>query len=260
MTSSTPKFFDCNAAIGRWKHPPFGGYTTADELEAVLDYMQVERAIVYHAFAQEGHAPIGNAMLIEELAGHPRLLPSWVLLPPHTGEMPAPVVLIKEMLQRGVRLARLFPGAGGHGFSLAPWCAGPLLDVLAEHRVPVVIDFTLGRRDSPDWALIHGLCQRYPSLPIVLTGSGIGRASRSLFPLLEACANLHLELSRYTAFRTVDGICERFGARRLIYGSGLPRVAAGVAITTVTHALIGDEDKALIASGNLERLLAEVVV
>jgi predicted TIM-barrel fold metal-dependent hydrolase len=92
-----------------------------------------------------------------------------------------------------------------------------------------------------------------------LTGAGIGRASRSLYPLLDACANLYLELSRYTAFRTVDGICERFGARRLIYGSGLPLVAPGVAMTTVTHALIGEEDKALIAAGNLRRLIGEVM-
>ncbi len=253
------RFFDCNAAIGAWKHPRHGAYTTADELETVLDYLEVEQAVVYHAYAQEGYPTAGNARLMQELVGHPRLLPSWVLLPHHTGEMPAPQVLVKEMLDGGVRLARLFPGAGGHGFSLAPWCAGPLLDALAEHRVPVVIDFTLGRRDSPDWGLIHGLCQRYPSLPIILTGAGIGRASRSLYPLLDACPNLYLELSRYTAFRTVDGICERFGARRLIYGSGLPLVAPGVALTTVTHALIGEKDKELIAAGNLRRLIGEVM-
>lgn len=254
------KFFDCNASIGQWKHPRFGAFATPDELEQVLDYLQVERAIVFHVHAQEGHAPIGNAMLMQELAGHPRLLPSWVLLPHFTGEMPAPKTLVAQMLDQGVRLARLFPGSNGHGFSLAPWCADPLLAELANHRIPVMIDFTLGRRDFPDWNVVYNLCQRHPALPILLTGAGIGRASRSFFPLLQACPNLHVELSRYTSFRTVDAICERFGARRLIYGSGLPLVAAGVALTTVTHALVSDEEKALIASGNLERLLAEIVV
>jgi hypothetical protein len=254
------KFFDCNASIGEWKHPRFGAIATADELEQVLDYLEVECAIVFHAHAQEGHAPLGNAMLMRELAGHPRLLPSWVLLSHYTGEMPEPKVLVKEMTDRGVRLARLFPGASGHGFSLEPWCADKLLSELAIHRIPVMIDFTLGRRDFPDWKVIHSLCQRHPALPIILTGAGIGRASRSFFPMLQVCPNLYIELSRYTSFRCVDGICERYGARRLIYGSGLPLVAPGVAMTTVTHALIDDEEKAQIASANLERLLSEVVV
>jgi hypothetical protein len=37
-------------------------------------------------------------------------------------------------------------------------------------------------------------------------------------------------------------------------------VAPGVAMTTITHASISDEETALIAAGNLERLLGEVVV
>lgn len=253
------KFFDCNVSIGQWKHPRFGAISTAEELEQVLDYLEVERAIVFHVHAQEGHAPLGNARLMRELVGHPRLLPSWVLVPHHTGEMPEPKTLLAQMLEQGVKLARLFPGSGGHGFSLAPWCADPLLSELASHRLPVMIDFTLGRRDAPDWNLIYTLCQRHPTLPIILTGAGIGRASRSFFPILQACPNLYIELSRYTSFRTVDAISERFGARRLIYGSGLPLVAAGVALTTVTHALVSDAEKMLIASDNLERLLSEII-
>lgn len=253
------KFFDCNVSLGEWKHPRFGALATADELEHTLDYLEVERALVFHAHAQEGHAPVGNAMLMRELIGHPRLLPSWVLLPHYTGEMPEPRTLVAQMLEQGVKLARLFPGGGGHGFSLAPWVADPLLSELARHRLPVMIDFTLGRRDAPDWNLIYNLCQRHPTLPIILTGAGIGRASRTFFPLLQACPNLYIELSRYTAFRAMDAIAERVGVRRLVYGSGLPLVAAGVALTTVTHALVSDADKSLIASGNLERLLAEII-
>ena len=74
-------FFDINASIGRWKHPPLGAYETADELEDLLDYLQVQRAVVYHAYAQEGPPADGNAMLMEALAGRDRLLPCWVVMP-----------------------------------------------------------------------------------------------------------------------------------------------------------------------------------
>jgi predicted TIM-barrel fold metal-dependent hydrolase len=40
----------------------------------------------------------------------------------------------------------------------------------------------------------------------------------------------------------------------------LPFIAPGVALTTITHAEISQEEKAMIAAGNLERLLAEVIL
>jgi predicted TIM-barrel fold metal-dependent hydrolase len=251
------RFLDCNAAIGRWKHPRPGGYETAAELEAILDYLQVAQAVVYHAQAQETHAPLGNALLMEELAGHPRLLPGWLLLPHHTGEMPEPEILLEQMMQQGVRVARLLPGLKGHRFSMEPWCAGPLLKALETHRVPTLIDFMFFRRDDPDWKLLTDLGSRYPHLPIILTGWA-GLASRSFYALCRACPNLYLDTSRYALFRGLEAFCEMVGARQLVYGSGLPFVAPGVAITTITHADICPEEKAMIAAGNLERLLAEV--
>jgi len=253
------RFLDCNAAIGRWKHPRHGGYETAAELEAILDYLHVEGAIVYHALAQESHAPTGNALLMDELEGHPRLLPCWLLLPHHTGEMPEPHLLVGKILARNVKVARMLPGVKGHRFSMEPWCAGPLLDELTAYRIPVLIDFMFFRRDDPDWRLIYDLCQRYPTLPIIITGWA-GLASRSFYALCKVCSNLYLDTSRYALFQGIEAFCQQVGARQLIYGSGLPFVAPGVAMTTITHADISEEEKALIAAGNLERLLAEVTV
>ena len=252
------EFLDCNAAIGRWKHPPIGGYETADELEAVLDYLVVDSAVVYHAQAHEVSPAVGNSLLMEELAGHERLLPSWVIFPHHTGEMPKPETLVAAMLASGVQIARMMPGYDGHRFSLEPWSAGPLLEELADHRVPVFVDFMFFRRDDPDWKLLFELCHRYPELPLVLTGWS-GLASRSFYPLCQVCPNLHLDTSGYALYRGVEAFCQKVGGRQLLYGSGLPKRAPGTALTTITHALISDEEKALIAHGNLRRLLEEVV-
>jgi hypothetical protein len=252
------KFFDINTSIGVWKHPNYGGFERADELEAALDHLQVASAVVYHAQAHETHAPLGNQMLVSELKGHPRLLPSWVIFPHHTGEMPEPNLLWNEMSDHGIRIVRLLPGLQGHRFSLEPWCAGPMLEMLQVHRIPTLIDFMFFRRDDPDWKLLYDLCLRYPQLPIILTGWS-GLASRSFFALCHVCPNLHLDTSRYALFRGIEIFCEKVGASRLIYGSGMPRIAPGVAMTTVTHAWVSDEEKQLIAAGNLERLFSEVL-
>lgn len=251
------RFLDCNAAIGRWKHPALGSYETAAELQDVLDYLRVDGAIVYHAYAHEIHPSIGNEQLMVELDGHPRLMPSWVVFPHFTGEMPPAEELVDGMLGRGVRVARLLPGYDGHRFSMEPWCAGPLLQALATRRLPTIIDFMFFRRDDPDWKLLYDLCRRYPSLPIIISGWS-GLASRSFYALCQECPNLYLDTSRYALFRGTEAFCQNVGARHLIYGSGLPRVAPGVPMTSITHAFISDEEKEMIAAGNLERLLGEV--
>jgi len=114
------------------------------------------------------------------------------------------------------------------------------------------------RRDDPDWRLLYDLSQRYPTLPIILTGWS-GLASRSFYPLAQACPNLHLDTSRYALFQGMEAFCRLVGARQLIYGSGVPFMEPGVPMTTILYADISQEEKALIAAGNLERLLAEVI-
>ncbi len=252
------KFFDINTSIGVWKHPNYGGYETAEELEAILDYLQVEKAVVYQAQSHETHAPTGNQMLMEELRGHPRLLPSWVIFPHFTHEMPEPKFLVREMLDQGVRVVRLLPGIAGHRFSLEPWCGGVLLQELAAYRIPTLIDFMFFRRDDPDWHLLYDLCKRYSRLPLILTGWA-GLASRTFFALCKECPNLYLDISRYNLFRGILVFCQSVSAKNLLYGSGMPRIAPGVSLTTVTHSHVSDEEKQLIAAGNLERLLMEVM-
>lgn len=253
------RFLDCNAAIGRWKHPRYGNYETAGELEAILDYQQVDGAVVYHALAHETFPLVGNAMLMDELAGRPRLIPSWILMPHFTGEVPPPAAWVDAMLRAGGRVARLLPGYNGNRFSMEPWCAGPLLSELAARRVPTLIDFMFFRRDDPDWRLLYDLSQRYPTLPIILTGWA-GLASRSFYPLAQACPNLYLDTSRYALFQGLEAFCRQVGARQLLYGSGLPFIGPGVAMTTILYADISPEQKALIAGENLRRLLGEVIL
>jgi predicted TIM-barrel fold metal-dependent hydrolase len=72
---------------------------------------------------------------------------------------------------------------------------------------------------------------------------------------MESHANLHLEANTYGAFMGVEGIVRRFGAERLIFGTGLPNYEVGGPMALVAYADISDGDRARIAGGNLERLL-----
>ena len=59
-------------------------------------------------------------------------------------------------------------------------------------------------------------------------------------------------------FEGIEDTVERFGASRLVFGSGMPNVSGASSVALLTYARISDEDKALIGSGNIKRLLSEV--
>jgi hypothetical protein len=246
-------FFDCECAIGKLKIPQPGSFSTAQELTAEMQYCGIQEALVYHILAKEFAPAFGNPLLSEAIAGHPQLHACWVLMPHFTGEVPPPRPLVKEMAARGVKAARLCPGAGGHQFSLSAWSCGELFEVLAEHRIPVFVD-----KDSIEWDQIAGLCKTYPQLPLVVSEIWY-KDNRTLYPLFEKFPNFRITLSRFIGHQGLEDVCRRFGPGHLLFGTKLPVFTPGPVMTMIRYAEISEKDKSDIAADNLRRLLQEVV-
>jgi predicted TIM-barrel fold metal-dependent hydrolase len=66
-----------------------------------------------------------------------------------------------------------------------------------------------------------------------------------------------IEISGYQPHRAIEEIAQRFGARRLLFGSGLPVFEPGSAVAMVTYAELPQDQKQMIAGGNLESLLEQ---
>jgi len=175
------------------------------------------------------------------------LFPCFVLLPPATGEMSFDADLRREMREAGARAARLFPKH--HSYSLHPRCSGRLLEWLEAERIPLLVDL-----EQTDWEEVAAVCGAFPALALILLRAGY-RVDRQVYPLLEAHPNLHLEISYYQSHRAVEEVVSRFGAGRLMFGTGYPFFAPAAAVAAVNYAQISPGEKALIASGNLEALL-----
>jgi predicted TIM-barrel fold metal-dependent hydrolase len=242
---------------GRWGKPRFDGYfLTPERLIEELDHIGIDRALTYHATARQYQTRLGNQYLMNEIAPHPRLVPCWVVQPHHTGEFDAPDELVRRMAAAQVRAVRFFPGIADQRVFMSPWTTGPLFEALAAVRVPLLLDFNFFRRDEPDWRTITEILATYPDLPVILVRIG-SRSDRTLYPLLERFTNVYLETSGYNPFRGIEAICQRFGAERLIFGTGMPFNAGGGAVASLTYAQIADHEKHGIASGNLLRLLED---
>ncbi len=244
------RFFDGCAMIG-WRanrHPET--IWSPCEFERDHLYYGIGAALVYHASALEYHQDYGNRRLLEEIDGHPGLVPQWIVMPHHTQEMAPPNELVAEMLERGVRSARIAPKM--HGFPLTDAVSGPLFEALQERRIPVFADLTeLGIEQAAD------LCERYPELPLVLCGIAWG-SDRQLEPALERAPNLHVETHSFQGHRAYERFVRDFGPDRLIFGTGLPHCSPGAAMMMSLYEQIDDEDRQKVAGGNLLRLLLSV--
>ena len=80
-----------------------------------------------------------------------------------------------------------------------------------------------------------------------------------MYPLLAQCPELRVCLApRCITPLGIERFVARFGAARLLFGSGLPESSPGGLIGYVMYSDISDDDKAAILAGNVETLLREV--
>ncbi len=245
-------FFDCNASVGRAGYPHLLDIQDAAGLEREMEIAGIEEALVYHLAARDGHPPLGNALLEKEIAGHSNLYPVWILLPHHTGEMPGPDDLLGEMRRKSVKAVRLYPGRAHHGFTLAEWCVGPLLDALDAARVPLFLDIEI-----VSWEEVFRILDKCPRLPVVVSNCSY-RHNRFLYPLWERFDNLYVETCRFLGAGVIEDVVRRFGPGRLLFGTNMPQYTGTAMVARITYADISREDKEAIASGNLNRLIEEL--
>lgn len=227
---------------------PLPGYIeSAEELAGIMRQAGIDQALVFHAESKEYHPAVGNRRLQDELRGFPNLHACWCVLPGQTKEMPPARELVEIMRQSGVRAARVYPNT--HNWSLSEWSCGDLLSALEEQAVPLFIDFEEASCDA-----LHSLCRNHPRLPVVLAGAPF-RLSRMVYALLAGTSNLYIDTSQFQLHCGIEDLTLEFGAERLLFGTFTPHFSPGPSVMAVKYARISDEEKGMIAGGNLRRLL-----
>lgn len=244
-------FCDCNCMIGLRARHQKQTIWKLEDYKRDFEYYDIMAAVVSHAVAREYSCDYGNRRLMHEIGDDLRFIPQWVLLPHHTGEMPPGPEIVAEMLQLGVRCARIMPKT--HGYDTSEQILGALLTALELHRIPLFID--ISQASIPE---LVDLCRRHPLLPVVCTG--IAWASdRQLYPALAQVSNLYIETSAHQGHRAYERFVREFGSDRLLFGTDLPHRSPGAARMMVNYEQISDDDRYKIAGGNMMRLLNNVI-
>ena len=247
MGTGVIKVMDCNCSYGLAGRPPPRFAATPAELLAELDFCGVDGALVFHT-NQRFNSPVKwNQQLVSDLRGQTRLRGTWAILPESCGELPPPEAFIEGMRAQGIRALRAFPQE--HRYRLDGLACPRLFKLMAQHRIPLFAKENL--------CALKELLSDCPDLIVVAVNQGPHSLDRHLRPLMDAFPNLRVETSGLLVEGLIEGLCERYGAERVLFGSGFPDNCNGAALLRLATADIGEDARAAIAAGNLERLLQE---
>jgi predicted TIM-barrel fold metal-dependent hydrolase len=253
--------------IGQMPFPAAEGIPDARALLAEMDYLGIERALFFHyAFGMEAKQEM-NRLTLAAARQSDRLIPTWVLA---TSLLRVGVKLedqVDRMLEGGARAARVFPDEGPSGppLSLKIYLLEKVLERMNQHRVPLLIpDEYLHSQSTPqsrpprvDYEDIDAICRNFPDLPVVLLQPSCA-SQPEVLALGQRHRNFHFSIPVYGLFREMENTAKIIGAERLLFGTNLPALDPSLGIGMVLYAAMSDGDKALIAGGNLKRLLESV--
>ena len=249
------EFMDVNCFVGPWPNQPPGADVSATALLGRMDGLGIAEACPFHAMARDHSLLEGNAALVEEVAGQPRLHAAWIASPHHTGECLAPAELVQAMRRHEVRLARISFGSSQYVPRFELFLFEPLLDALADARVPLIVSFDdIG---AVPFSEVAAALAGWPGLRIILCLPKVTFHDRYFYALWERLDTFHVELSGYQVLAGVEAVTERFGAGRLVYGSRYPHFTPLQSMLQVIYAEVEADVKAAIAGGTVRRLMQE---
>lgn len=246
-------FFDCNCWYGVAMKPPHKPALTPQEIIEEMDFCGISRALVRNAAVFEQTPEVGNLLTSQDLAAQERLVPTWGILPPQTGELGDVPTLLSNMEQAGVRSLWAYPS--GHRYLLNTTTFGGLFEELQDRGLPLFLprSETSGGRDA--YSLADDVLRDFPKLHLIVVGHGSWGEDRYFRPLMERYPNFGVDTSRYELDGGIAEVVKKYGPHRLYFGTAFPLTPMGGPMLTLLHAEITDEERAWVAGGNLARLL-----
>lgn len=251
-------YIDSYAMIGKRGPKDVEARYKTEELLEEMEWCGIHGAFVAHSMSKDYDPMYGNRLLLRELKKSSRLYGVWAVMPHHTGEMPAPKELISEMRDQGIRAAKMYPRVHRYPFTV-DFC-GALLRELERNEILLMVEgghcYNLDIFEPSNQVLLSDLdviLSSFPNLKVLLQGSR-WESTRFTYPLMKKHQNLHLELSSHQGNHAMEVFTEWFGADRILFGTGTLEKSPGAAKAFIDYCTLNEQQKQLIAAGNISRL------
>ena len=241
------RYFDLNYMLGRGMLGN-GDYNMPEAILAQMDYLGIDRALVWSAEARDWSAVNGNRELLEFLEPfRERLFPCFVITPRDYYEKGTTDFYRAQCVSGRVRAFRICPKSGRSPVRECKF----VLEELAAYSPLVQIDTR--ELELRDYADLEALARNFPSIHFVL-GQKVWCDLDAAFNLMKCCKNVFLDTSLLHVRGTIELAAEHFGAERLLFSTG-HKNQYGAAVGALAHATVSASDREKIAHGNAEFLL-----
>ncbi|NLB56438.1 MAG: amidohydrolase family protein, partial [Lentisphaerae bacterium] len=241
---------DVNGVYGKFARGG-AGFNTLGEKLASMDRLGVDRALVWNIDAQQNHPLASNQKMFNDIMeGGPevseRIIPSLAISGlihyEHNG-----VESLREMMRLGnTRSLRYVNALGVSSISQLE----PVISQVSDLK-PFLV---LRHAEAPANDIVE-FARMMPELPIVLTEIMWG-AYIKVLDIMRRCPNVMIDTSWLHTMRVIEIAVSSFGSERVCFGLG-SRSHNGASIAELACADISEEERALIAHGNLNRLMGE---
>ncbi len=242
--------FNVNAFIGQGAYGA-PEYPTAASLVEHMDYLAVDRSLVWHVQARDINPSYGNRKLLDEVEKsgfNERIYPGFIITPACFFEYGTMDFLRKHLSEGRVKALRITPDISRF----------PIREIervlcgLEEFAPPIFWDCA-HNEDEMNLRDFEYLSGRFPEISFVVTQKMWGGFS-AVLDLMWRRENVCVDTSWLHMRQTTELLFENFGAERVLFGLGY-RSHYGAPIAALAHAEIPEEDRSLIAHGNAERIL-----
>jgi predicted TIM-barrel fold metal-dependent hydrolase len=243
------KFFDANILYGIPSQKRI--YEPVPDVQTLLHKLRefgISKAIV-HREEQLFSGPVStNALLADEIRQTDNLWGIWTVLPPHCNEMPSPDKILAEMKENRIVGWQFLPTVNRYPFHwrvLKTW-----LELAEKHHIPLFIDFEfVNERELLD------IMDKYPELTVILKNASVWPPDRILRSFMSEFPNAYMETSYYLLADGIEKLLADGYGKRILFSTRFQTMHVGGPMLMLKHADISEAEKALIASGNLERIL-----
>ena len=222
-----------------------------------MDGLGIAEACPFALAEYDGNPGAGNAWLANAAQGEPRLHPALVIGPNRCGEFIAPANLPAAMRACGARLLRLPLGPLMSQAQLEVCLIADILDALAAHRIPLLVDCTVSL-DQARTAELLALLRGWPDLHVILSFPKVTHDDRRFYYLWERFNHFHVDLPGYQTLGMIEDVTRRFGSDRIVFGTRYPHFTPLQTMLQVIYSDVDDTVKRAIAGDTLRRLLREV--
>ena len=242
-------YFDCNCRAGFETVPVVKFSRTTGELLREMDFFDINKALVMDSetfYDRPTPRPIRSD----------RLLPVLNFLPYRNVQELSRENLKQTICEGRYAAIRFQPLKGRYGLDAELFHEELLL--FEQMRLPMLLDLNVpGQEYFLDYGAVQRFLQGVPELPVILMNTSY-RIDLSLYPLMEQFPKLCVETSGYQGYHAIEELVERFGSRRIVFGSRYPFYYPGASRCRVETAELSEQDRKRIAYQNLQEMVEAV--